>query len=159
MKVSFFVSPERENYQNDAVQLAGGLRELGVPFFGHANYWLQTPREGDYLFKKVEGVRPEDCDIVVVPYRWFRWIPMSGGTVRNLPMPECIAVPRSQRRYRTVYLDDNDGYSTPAFGAEFRHFDVVLRTKYNRRTWNPPNFRPWAIGLENRVIRATEGAV
>src|SRR5436190_691184 len=122
MKVYFFVSPERENYQNDAIQLAEGLRELGVSFFSNAHYWQQTPREGDFLFKKVEDVRPEDCDVVVVPYRWFRWVPMAGDSARCLPMPECIPVPGSRRRYRTVYLDDNDGYSTPALGAEFRHF-------------------------------------
>ena len=155
-RVYFFVSPERDNYQNDAIQLAEGLRELGVEFHGHADYWQQSPDPQDFLFRKSEGIAPEDCDVVVVPYRWFSWRSMTGGSERRLPMPDCIRVPRDRRRYRTVYLDDNDGYATPALDPDFLNFDLVLRTKLNRRTVNPPNFRPWAIGLENRVLRATE---
>src|SRR6185369_7917403 len=106
--IYFFVSPERDNYQSDAVQLAEGLRELGVEFYGNVDYWQQSLDPKDFLFRKAEGLSPEDCDIVVVPYRWFSWRPMSGGSNRRLPMPECIRKPRAQRRYRTVYLDDND---------------------------------------------------
>jgi hypothetical protein len=156
MKIYFFVTPERDNYQNDAVQLAEGLQELGVEFYGHSDYWQKTPASGDFLFRKDSYLRPEDCDVLVVPYRWFRWRPMGGGQERRLPMPEAICVPRAKRAYITVYLDDNDGYVTPALDTEFRHFDLILRTKYNCKTYNPPNFRPWAIGLENRVIQATK---
>jgi hypothetical protein len=158
MKIYFFACEERDNYQNDIVQLAEGLEDLGVEFHSRCDYWQKSPTPGDFLFKKSDGVRPEDCDVVVVPYRWFRWIRIGDPTVHSRPMPAEILVPRNKRRYRTVYLDDNDGYATPSLGEEFRHFDVVLRTKLNRRTFNPANFRPWAIGLERRVLAATAGA-
>ena len=158
MKIYFFACEEWDNYQNDIVQLAEGLEDLGVEFHSRCDYWQKSPKEGDFLFKKSEGVRPEVCDAVVVPYRWFRWIRIGDPTVHSRPMPAEVLVPRSNRKYVTVYLDDNDGYSTPAMAPEFRAFDLVLRTKLNRRTWNPPNFKPWAIGLERRVIAATEDA-
>lgn len=158
MKIYFFSCEEPDNYQNDMVQLAEGLEELGVPFFSRADYWKKSPKPGDYLFRASPEVDPRECDLLVVPYRWFRWFRIGDPVIRSRPMPPEILVPKSRRRYRTVYLDDNDGYNTPALRPEFRHFDLVLRTKFNRRTWNPPNFRPWAIGLERRVIEATRDA-
>jgi hypothetical protein len=157
MRVYFYACEERDNYQNDLVQLAEGLEELGVEMHSRCDYWQKTPKEGDYLLRRSDA-HPEDCDIVVVPYRWFRWIRVGDPKVHMQPMPAEIMLPRAKRKYLTVYLDDNDGYATPALGSEFRHFDIVLRTKFNKRTWNPPNFRPWAIGLERRVLAATEGA-
>jgi hypothetical protein len=157
MRVYFYACEERDNYQNDLVQLAEGLEELGVEMHSRRDYWQKTPKEGDYLLRRSDA-KPEDCDVVVVPYRWFRWIKIGDPQVRSRQMPSEIKVPRSKRKYVTVYLDDNDGYATPALDPEFSAFDLVLRTKFNRRTWNPPNFRPWAIGLERRVIAATDHA-
>jgi len=158
MRVYFFACEERDNYQNDIVQLAEGLEDLGVGFHSRCNYWQKSPTGGDFLFQKSGGVRAEDCDVVVVPYRWFRWIRIGDPVVRSRPMPPEVLRPRAKRPYTTVYLDDNDGYTTPALDPAFSAFDLVLRTKLNRRTWNPPNFKPWAIGLESRVIEATKDA-
>jgi hypothetical protein len=157
MRVYFFAWDKRENYQNDIVQLAEGLEEIGVPFSGNCNYWQKSPRADDYLIRKDERIRPEDCDVVVVTYSWFRYVRL-GQPYQVLPMPSEVAVPRAKRRYTTVYLDDNDGYATPALDKEFLAFDVVCRDKFNTRTWNPPNFRPWAIGIGRRVIAATADA-
>jgi hypothetical protein len=157
MRIYFYAGEEQDNYQNDLVQLAEGLEELGVEMHSRCDYWQKTPKEGDYLLRRSDA-RPEDCDVVVVPYRWFRWIRIGDPEVRSRPMPAEITIPRNKRKHVTVYLDDNDGYSTPSLAPEFRAFDLVLRTKFNRRTWNPPNFRPWAIGLERRILAATEGA-
>jgi hypothetical protein len=158
MRVYFYACEERDNYQNDLVQLAEGLEELGVEMHSRCDYWQKTPKEGDYLLRRSD-LQPEDCDVVVVPYRWFRWIRVGDPLVRSRPMPPAITTPRRKRKYVTVYLDDNDGYSTPSLAPEFSAFDLVLRTKLNRRTWNPPNFQPWAIGLERRVIAATDQAL
>jgi hypothetical protein len=157
MRVYFYACEESDNYQNDLVQLAEGLEDLGVEMHSRCDYWQKTPKEGDYLLRRSDA-QPEDCDVVVVPYRWFRWIRIGDPEVRSRAMPREITIPRGKRRYVTVYLDDNDGYATPSLASEFRVFDLVLRTKFNRRTWNPPNFRPWAIGLERRVIAATDHA-
>jgi len=73
-------------------------------------------------------------------------------------MPPEVAAPRSKRRYRTVCFDDNDGYRTVSWNPEFRQFDLILRTKYNARTFNPTNLRPWAIGLHSRFLSATMNA-
>jgi hypothetical protein len=157
MRIYFLAWDKRENYQNDIVQLAEGLEEIGVPFSGNCNYWQKTPSEGDYLIRKDESIRPEDCDVVVVTYSWFRYVRV-GHPNQALPMPPEIKVPRGQRKYTTVYLDDNDLYATPALDPEFLNFDLVCRDKLNRFTWNPRNFRPWAIGIGRRVIAATADA-
>jgi hypothetical protein len=156
--IYFFCCEEPDNYQNDIIPLAEGLRELGVPFHSRCNYWRRSSLEGDFLFKESPAVAPEDCDLLVFPYRWFHWFNMADKQVRSRPMPPEVKVPRSNRRYRTVCLDDNDGYETVSWKPEFRHFDLILRTKYNHRTFNPPNLRPWAIGLHNRFLSATAGA-
>jgi len=157
MRVYFFAWDKRDNYQNDIVQLAEGLEELCVSFSGSCDYWQKSTKVGDYLIRRDDSVQPEDCDIVVVTYSWFRYVRL-GCTDQTKPMPAEIKVPRTKRKYATVYLDDNDGYATPALTKEFLSFDVVFRDKLNVRTWNPPNFRPWAIGIGRRVMSATSDA-
>ena len=157
MRIYFLAWDKRENYQNDIVQLAEGLEEIGVPFSGNCNYWQKSPRADDYLIRKDDSIRPEDCDVVVVTYSWFRYVRL-GQPELTRPMPPEVTVPKGKRKYTTVYLDDNDGYATPSLGRDFLAFDLVCRDKLNRRTWNPPNFRPWAIGIGRRVIAATADA-
>jgi len=157
MRVYFLAWDKRENYQNDIVQLAEGLEEIGVPFSGNCNYWQKSSRTDDYLIRKDDRIRPEDCDVVVVTYSWFRYVRL-GQFALARSMPPEVTVPKGKRKYTTVYLDDNDGYATPSLGRDFLAFDLVCRDKLNSRTWNPPNFRPWAIGIGRRVIAATADA-
>ncbi|MDP8236292.1 MAG: hypothetical protein P9M08_07895, partial [Candidatus Erginobacter occultus] len=84
---------------------------------------------------------------VVIDRCWFS----SGGKV-----PPGLF--RRGRKHLTVCLDLSDGHVTPAWRREFSRFDHILRGHWNRNCSYPPNFRPWAFGLSNRIISAGAGA-
>jgi hypothetical protein len=156
-RVYFYCSNESGNLQEDVIALAEGLRELGVPFHANCDYWLQSTKTGDYLFRHSPDVRPDDCDIVVVSYTWVQWVRMGDFKPRRQPLPEDLF--KLGRRYVTVAMDNNDGYRTVSWEPEFRAFDLVLRSKFNCRAAAPANMRPWAYGLTNRLLEATRGAL
>jgi hypothetical protein len=91
-----------------------------------------------------------------LPYTWFNWI------LLEVPRPLRREVPpglfKAGRRYKTVYMDTNDGLRTVSWEPGFRQFDLILRTKYLRRAWSPSNLRPWVLGLSNRMLRMTSDA-
>jgi hypothetical protein len=155
-RVYFYACPEPNNLQDDIIILAEGLRALGIPFYASADYWRQSPEPGDFLFRQTPEVRPEDCDVVVLPYTWFNWVLLGAPKAIRRDIPEGLF--RPGRRYRTVYMDTNDGLRTVSWEPPFRQFDVILRTKFLRRAWSPSNLRPWVLGLSNRMLRMTAGA-
>ena len=156
-RVYFFCSNESGNLQEDIIAVAEGLKELGIQYFSNCNYWLQSPNTNDYLFKHHPEVAPEDCDIVVVSYTWPQWVRMGTFDLRRRPLPEGLF--HKNRKYVTVCMDNNDGYRTISWEPEYRQFDLILRSKFNRRVWHPENMRPWAYGLTNRIIEATGGTL
>lgn len=154
-RVYFYCCPEADNLQDDIIILAEGLRELGVPYYASADYWQQSATAGDYLFRHTPGTQPGDCDIVVLPYTWFNWVRLNTPVLRRDFPPGLF---QAGRRYRTVYMDTNDGLRTVSWEPAFRQFDLILRTKYCRRAWRPDNLHPWVLGLSNRMLRMTAGA-
>ncbi len=154
-RIYFYCCPEPDNLQDDIIILAEGLQELGIPYYASANYWLQSITPGDYLFKATPDVGPDDCDIVVFPYTWFNWVRLNHPTVRRDFPPGLF---KQGRRYRTVYMDTNDGHRTVSWESEFRKFDFIFRTKLNRRAWAPSNLHPWTLGLSNRMLNMTANA-
>ena len=48
-RVYFFCGNEQGNLQEDVIALAEGFVELGIPFCGNCEYWLQSTRSNDYL--------------------------------------------------------------------------------------------------------------
>ena len=156
-KVYFYCRNEEGNLQEDIITLAEGFRELGVPYFANCDYWLQSTEPGDYLFRHSPDVTPDNCDIVVVSYTWPSWIRMKTFDLVRRPLPESLFKPG--RKYQTVYMDHHDGHRTVSWEPEFRQFDLILRAKLNCRAWRPSNLRPWAYGLCNRILRATEGGL
>lgn len=155
-RVYFYCCPEPDNLQDDIIVLAEGLNDLGIPFYASANYWRQSPAADDYLFRHTPDVQPDDCDIVVFPYTWFNWVLLGEPAPIRRPVPEGLF--KAGRRYRTVYMDTNDGLRTVSWEPEFRQFDVIFRAKYLRRAWRPANLRPWVMGLSRRMLRMTAGA-
>jgi hypothetical protein len=155
--VYFYCRDEEANLQEDVIALAEGLNELGVRHYANTNYWLQSEAPGDYLLKHDAHVAPDDCDIVVVSYTWPSWINPDTYRVDRRPLPDGLF--KAGRRYRTVYMDSHDGYRTVSWEPEFRQFDLILRAKFNRRAWHPPNMRPWVLGLNHRILQATAGAL
>ena len=155
-KIYFYCRDEEDNLQEDVIALAEGLRELGVPYFANCDYWRQSPVPGDYLFRFDPDVTPDDCDAVVVSYTWPHWVRMKTFDFLPRPLPEGIF--RKGRRYKAVFIDNHDGHRTVSWEPEYRQFDLILRSKLNRRSWHPENMRPWACGLNQRILKATEGA-
>jgi hypothetical protein len=151
--VYFYCREEEGNLQEDVIALAEGFNALGVRHVSNVNYWQQSPMPGDYLFKRDSTIAPDDCDIVVISYTWPAWMHPKTFKVERRPLPESLF--KRGRRYTTVYMDSHDGYRTVSWEPEFRQFDLILRAKMNRRLWHPPNMRPWVLGLNNRILEAT----
>ncbi len=154
-KVYFVCRDEADAYQDDVVVLADGLQQLGCEVFGNCNYWRRSPGQDDWLLRHDPRVRPEDCDIVAVSYVWTRWI-NSSFRIQERPLPDWLFSPG--RRYRTAYLDYDDGYETASWRGEFRQFDAVFRAKYNRRCFHPSNHHPWVHGINTRMLLMTGDA-
>jgi len=155
MRVYFYCRNEPGNLQEDVITLAEGLQELGIPYSGNCDYWLQSTEPGDYLIKHDPDITPDDCDIVVVSYTWPYWI--ESGTFRFFPQPLPDGLFKKGRRYVTVYMDSHDGHRTVSWEPEFRQFDLILRSKLNKRAWHPENMKPWVLGFTNRIVKAVEG--
>jgi hypothetical protein len=156
-KIYFFTCEEEDNFQSDIIPIAEGLRDLGIPYYSRVDYWRQSAEPGDFLFRATPDVRPEDCDIVVFPFNWFCWRRLDQPAAVRREFPSVLR--RKGRSYRTVFIDDLDGYETVSWEREFREFDLILRTKFNSRTIQPGNARPWAIGLSKRMLKATSHAL
>jgi len=58
-----------------------------------------------------------------------------------------------------IALDREDGSRLRSLAPAFRAFDFILRTHYNRDTRYPANVVPWAYGLSERIVAATQPAV
>ena len=155
MRVYFYCRNEAGNLQEDVITLAEGLQELGIPFSGNCDYWLQSTEPGDYLIKHDPDIGPDDCDVVVVSYTWPYWIRMKTFDLVRRPLPEGLF--KKSRRYVTVYMDNHDGHRTVSWEPEFRQFDLILRSKLNKRAWHPENMKPWVLGYTNRILKAVAG--
>ena len=156
MRVYFFINQEEGCLQEDVIALAEGLRELGIPFHANCDYWQETTDPGSWLFRHDPAVGPDDCDVVIVSFFYPLWIQSKTFKVRTQPLPEGLF--KQSRKYKTVYIDSHDGHRTVSWEPEYRQFDLILRTKLNRRTWYPANLRPWTMPLEKRMIYATKNA-
>lgn len=155
-RVYVYCRDRRDAYQDDIVVLAEGLRELDVEVFGSCNYWQQSLDPDDWLVRHDPTVDAADCDVVVVSSAWARWLDHDFRVVGD-PLPEGLFSPG--RRYRTAFIDVDDGYLTSSFRPEFRSFDAVFRAKYNRRCFHPENHHPWALGLTQRVLHGVQNTL
>jgi hypothetical protein len=137
----FFLRPQGvptdSGYQHCLVAIAEGLRQLDVPYSSNICYW----REGaSYLLNADSRVLPEDCEVVITSeeYERFGTLPkslFSGGR-------------------KTVFVDAADGWRTRTERKNYRQFNLVLRTHFNRCYRYPENVHPWAFGLTSRILAA-----
>ncbi len=155
MRVYFYVRNDEGCLQEDVITLAEGLREMGIPFHANCNYWQETTEPGSCLFRHDPAVGPDDCDVVVVSYFYPYWIRMKTFDEVYTPLPHGLF--RPGRNYKTVFMDHFDGHRTISWEPEYRQFDMILRSKLNRKVWHPENMRPWVLGLNERILKATEG--
>lgn len=152
MRFYFHIAPH-EVYNDAAIHLAEGLQALGLPFFANRDFWREDPGSEAYLFRHDPTITPANCDVVVITSYWFSYIDPVTFQTTGLPMPAGLTA--TGRRHRLVLLDPDDGYKTTGWRPEFRAFDLVLRPKYNRLTFNHANTVPWVLGFGCRVLRAT----
>jgi hypothetical protein len=152
MRFYFLIAPH-EVYNDAAIYLAEGLRALDLPFFANRDFWREDPGSEACLFRHDPGITPTDCDVVVLTSYWFNYIDPSTFQTTGLPMPAGLTA--TGRRHRLVLIDPEDGYKTTGWRSEFRSFDLVLRPKLNRLTYNHANTLPWVHGFGSRVLRST----
>lgn len=139
-----YKSPEKAAFQHAIISIAEGLQELGIEFYSNIKYWKLSPSVDKYLFNNSRTITPDDCDAVVLDNEWFTY---------GLEMPKDLF--HVNRKYVTIYID-SDGLYAYYLKKEFRNFDIILRTQYNRKLEYPPNIAPWAFGLSNRIIEYTQ---
>jgi hypothetical protein len=148
-KIYFHLGLDRP-VQADAHALAQGLKSLGIRPHAEVDWWFETPDDKKTLFVRDPNFNPADADIVICTKGSYR-----GFNQRLQPevygLPEWILSPK--RKFRLVYIEDEDGYEALSWYPPFTEFDLVLRTKMNRRGFAPPNFRPWQLGVSDHVIR------
>jgi hypothetical protein len=136
--------------QADAHALAQGLKSLGIRAHAGVDWWFETPNDKETLFVHDPDFNPANADIIIctkASYRGFneRFQPEIHG------FPEWLM--NRERKFRLVYIEDEDGYEALSWYPPFTEFDLVLRTKMNRRGFAPPNFRPWQLGVSDHVIK------
>lgn len=144
--IYFFLIPEgvsRDNYAHNALVLAEGLRELGWEIYANIDYWRSGPDDSATLFRHDRAVHPSDCAVNVLTYDWMHYVNV---------VPYELAENRKSFR---VYLEDAGWLRPPGLCDEFRQFDFVLKSHYNRRAHAPPNYRPWSFGLSRRILAET----
>ncbi len=154
-RIYFYCVDRSDAYQDDVVVLAEGLRQIGAEVVGNCNYWLRSTASDDWLVRGDPTCRPEDCDIVVVSSAWSRWID-DDFKIHERALPDGLFSPG--RRYRTAYVDYDDGYATHSWRPEYAAFDAVFRAKYNQRCFHPANQHPWVLGLNSRMLQMTADA-
>lgn len=153
--IYFLCHPDPLNYQWDIIPLAEGLEELGVPFISSADYW--TKPDGGYLLRSKSDFDPLTAEAIVVSTGFLKWAKDSGGFVLGR-LPDWLTNRPMSVRAKVIGLDCSDGYLGPITTKWADCFDLILRAQYNRRLWWPPNVRPWAFGLTNRIIASADAA-
>ncbi|MCX6715592.1 MAG: glycosyltransferase family 1 protein [Candidatus Taylorbacteria bacterium] len=146
-KIFFFCqrqgTPECAAFQHSIIVIAEGLRKLGISYYSDKNYWRLSPDALDCLFTHDADVTADDCDVVVVNADWMHY---------QNALPKDLF--HENRKYVTVYIDDDDGLYTHSMAPLFRNFDVILRTHYDRKHIYPKNMLPWQFGFSERVVGA-----
>lgn len=150
--IFFLIADHVNKYEDSIIYIAEGLQKLNIPFYSNKNFWLQDVG-GEYLFKSDNNIHYSDCDIVIISYTWFEYMDEVTFQIKTQAPPKELFA--TNRKYKTVYLDPTDGYRTKSWEPYFRQFDLILRAKFNKRTYNPSNVKPWVLGFSERIVKAT----
>lgn len=137
MRIYFYCHPQGDKrtpaFQHQLINLAFGLRDLGITYFSNINYWKIGKDE--FLFKSSD-IPVEDCEVVVTSHAEFEY---------SWEIPKKFQ--RKNRKYLSVYIDTADGLFTRSHTEDLNVFDIVLKQK-SRDMWYPENCKyPWTFGL------------
>lgn len=147
---AFFLIPDYKNlYDDGLVYLAEGLLELGVTIFANRDYWKPNINQ-EYLFNYLKDFDPSSADVVIISNNWPQFIDPISFKEFKIQIPNWLFA--KERLFRTVYIDNMDGYNTFSYTSEARKFDFILRCKKNKNTFNYENIFPWVLGYQNRIL-------
>jgi hypothetical protein len=137
MKIYFYCHPQGDNrypaFQHQLINLAFGLKELGIEYYSNKTYWKIG--EDEFLFNKSD-IKVDDCDVLVSSHGEFEY---------NWKLPAEFFT--EKRKYLTVYIDTADGLFTRSYSKEFENIDLILKQK-TKGMWYPKNCKySWAFGL------------
>ena len=141
----YFYLCHEQGYEHLMINIADGLKLLGVRFYANFNYWKTTSDSESYLFNYDHSVNHWDCSVVVLSNHWLKC---------HQSIPDDLF--RAQRKYLTVYLDDMDGLSYLFYTPVLKNFDFILRTGCNSVHKYPDSFVPWVFGISNRILQETK---
>lgn len=147
-KVKFFVTPVypygHDHYYHEIIALAEGLIELGHEVTCNVNYWFQ-PEKNSWLLNENPS---EDYDIAIYDSRYIR-------SFEHLLFRKGYPGLKSDKI--KILVDRNDWIS-PIWhnNRHYQVFDLILAGHLLKYVSYPPNVRPWAIGLTNRIIHSID---
>jgi hypothetical protein len=147
--VKFFITPVypygNDHYFHEIVALAEGFQKLGHRIIGNCDYWW-IPESHSYLIKG--ELENESFDIAIYDYRYAR-------SFEHLLFRK--GYPNFDRSKKHVLVDRNDGHQPIWWRNDhYRTFDLILSGNLYRGVVYPPNVRPWAIGLTQRIIEGID---
>jgi hypothetical protein len=144
--VKFFVTPVypygNDHYFHEIVALAEGFKELGWKVLGNCNYWF-VPEDNQYLLQ--EDNETQDYELAIYDYRYAR-------SFEHLLFRE--GFPNFDSHCKHVLIDRNDWLS-PIWlrNPGYKVFDLICAGNLYQNFSYPPNVKPWAIGLTNRIVK------
>jgi hypothetical protein len=142
IKIYFWCDPYSEktgNFQHDIINIAEGLRELGVMFYSNTNYW--DPCEGKFLFESTREIAPEQADVLVYNSEYFQ---------NHESVPQIFG---ARSRPFLVWLDSADGQFTASHRPDVQKCDLILKSHYSSFQRYPDQTEPWAFGMSTRIMR------
>jgi hypothetical protein len=145
MKFKFHIVPSghpKLRYQHEVVSICEGLRSLGHEYYGSCNYWME-PETGKYLVQQA----PPGFEAEVHVYNTYYFD----------AFPEKIK--EADYSKINILIDREDGLYGAYGHPQFRKFNLILRTHYNKQInygYYNPHIRPWAFGLSDRIIRTID---
>jgi len=154
VKIYFLIPEYLELYDDGNITLAEGLKELGVEFYANRNYW-KINNDGEYLFNFHNASDKNEFDVIILSNAWTQFIHHKTFKHYKIELPNWLFNPT--RKYKTVYIDNMDGYKTFSYSDEARKFDYILRSQKNHKTQNHSNIHPWVLGYQQRIVRERLG--
>ncbi|OFX70912.1 MAG: hypothetical protein A2X12_10210 [Bacteroidetes bacterium GWE2_29_8] len=137
--LSPYISPTHSEFQHNSINLGEGMRKAGIEFYGNIDYWYENDIDG-YLFRAVPN--GYNHDVAIYSTFYFNRYPERISDVDYSKI--------------NVLIDAEDGLFTHCFKSDYKRFNCILRTHYNKNLNYPKNVYPWVFGLSERIIKEVE---
>lgn len=147
--ISPYSNPGWARYQHTTVVLAEGFQALGLKYTGNIDYWWNV-EEGEYLIQKSAD---DNADVHIYS--------------SHLLLDDPSYMEKIDWTKYNVFIDNEDGFDTPAMEDKYAKFNLILRCHVNKKFYTftekmewaqekrsnfLPQVKPWNFGLSNRII-------